>query len=164
MRKQLVKSALTAVLLLTLHIAAFIGIAMLIAFGAVVIFTITIFGATVTRKWTDLKLASAKLAIYFVLLVSGVAVLALYENIAKQRRAELVTALTVYEQMEGAYPQNLVQLVPKFMPRVKTALPTLLQRTYKYTPHEDTFVIAYASLGGASYFYDSRNPGWTIRD
>lgn len=111
----------------------------------------------------------------------GIAVLALQvpvyqllhrwqNNTSKQRAATLIGALAAYQQEQHHYPDSLIQLVPRYLPKVPvTGFGMLSPAPFLYyssriTGDSTSYGLSYGTGALVDATYDSHTRRWTYDD
>lgn len=107
-----------------------------------------------------------RLAIYMTAIALVFALRIINSDIAKQRAAQVITAVESYKAKNGAYPERLQQLVPEFLPGIPAkAKPTLMDTGFHYRASAQRHVLSYVAMppfGRLEYSFESRD--WSFID
>ncbi len=136
------------------------ALATIIGFGGG-LYTLVRLGQAVWRRQQRLVLARAGAAVvWFALPVSVLDTNRWLNARAAERAAEVVRAVDAYEHDQGSYPRSLSALVPRYLPEVPQAKPTVMG-DFRYIPpaRGRAPTLLYVELppfGRRAYHFDER--------
>lgn len=140
--------------------------------GAIAVFTLLIlfFIALPRNLWAwknkPLRnLRAAKLLIYLLMALAIGATIRTDLAFAKRHAETLIVALKQYQAKHGAYPNQLEQLVPEFLPAIPQARFSLTQNTFFYHAADNSHTLSYMVMPPFGWESHNLETGrWTMRD
>jgi hypothetical protein len=126
-------------------------------------FLVAILKALVQRK--DLRASLARIAIPLVTLAIVVGNAVLQSRIARDNAERIIEACTRYKAANGAYPNNLDQLVPAYLPAVPSAKYALMFNRFSYWEDRGNHSLMWVVIPPfARSYYGFEGGRWTFRD
>jgi len=108
------------------------------------------------------EIVLARMGVFVIAAVAVFSFNALNNKIAQSRAEQLVTAIKAYRQAENQYPNELKDLVPKYIPMVPLAKYSMMYNEFHYSgKYHFLLYVSFPPFTRPSYFFD-RNEWATV--
>lgn len=154
----LIKAAVIAAALLFL--CAFFFESALTAFVVFVILAVI----SLLQKKAERSLRMKKAAVYFVMFLLTMVITMANDHFARKNAGRIIAAAENYAQRTGAYPGQLADLVPEFLPVLPIAKYTLNDNDFKYIARGKQHILTYVKkppYGKVYYVFEEKRWGTT---
>lgn len=131
-------------------------------------FIFFIFALLIVTKDFNKKTAKLFLIVFFIEIITVSSIVYLQIKKTKETAQTLITALSLYNNINGKYPDNINELVPDCIDKIPyTSLGIISKRKFFYIHSEqipDDYLLVFATFGFLKIYYDSRYKKWGSSD